>query len=274
MIFARPKPWQNQRQRQRQLLRACFHVDDAKAVALALRWFQRFDINETAYPEHRLLVRLLGRFPEISLPSDAAVRISGLKRQLWVRGNLNLQATQSAFAALEGFDIPWVLTGAAQWFVQPKTVVVDSADTIELTVPDAARSAAVHALVQSGWKRAGQTPEAAAGPVFTRLTKGHGNITVSKAGALLCYAPEQARNMWTDRIVISQQQGQFFVPDSVASLWIALGRTHPAFAPDQQWVFDMFNLFSNPLKGIALAQLPPKVAQRLQRQIKALGCFD
>jgi len=102
--------------RQHHLLRACFHTDAAKALDLATRWFGRFVLDDVSYPEHKLLVRLRTRFPELALASTTENRISGLKRQLWVRGNINLKTVKPALDMLDGFGIKWVLTGAAQWF--------------------------------------------------------------------------------------------------------------------------------------------------------------
>ncbi len=92
--------------RQHKLLRDCFHVDSAKARNMADRWFNRFDLNYAAYPEHRLLVRLLARFPALSLAPTTTSRIAGLNRQLWVRGNMNLKTAMPARDTLGGLHSP------------------------------------------------------------------------------------------------------------------------------------------------------------------------
>ncbi|MCF6306086.1 MAG: hypothetical protein L3J33_12040 [Rhodobacteraceae bacterium] len=244
MIFGGAIPWPPARQRQ--LLRACFHVDTGKAFDLSNRWFDRFNLNDVTYPEHRLLVRLLARFPELEIEPTAASRIAGLQRQLWVRGNMNLKAAKPALDTFDDFGILWVLSGAAQWFVQLGSIAHETADIVEIIVPEQARSTALHLLVQNGWRSEYTVPDAAAGPVFTRLSKGSGAIRLGKASPLFTYAPDQLEQLWDNRITQDHDIGRFFLPDVAASVAMAFGRTHPKYGQDDQWVFDLFSQDSDP----------------------------
>ncbi len=265
MIFGSLKPWETPRQHH--LLRACFHVDAAKAEALAAQWFTKFELNDTTYPEHRLLVRLLNRFPDLALAPTTASRLTGLKRQLWVRGQMNLKAAKSALDVLDEFSILWVLTGAAQWFVQPKAVANEAADIIEICVPEPARSTALHLLAQNGWRVQYTTPDAAKGPVFTRFSKGQAALKLSKAAPLFHYAPAQLEKLWANRVAQSHESSSFFLPDPAASLAITLGRTQPKYRHDDQWLFDMFNQSSDPLALISGHDVPAQIARKITRTL-------
>ncbi len=265
MIFGRLTPWETPRQRH--LLRACFHVDAARAKALAIRWLARYALDDATYPEHRLLVRLLSRFPDLALEPSTASRLAGLKRQLWVRGNMNLKSVRPALGALDDFGVSWVLTGAAQWFVQPQSLANEAADYIEIIVPEPARSTALHLLAQSGWRAQYTAPDAHAGPVFTRFSKGQSALRLSKAAPLFHYAPALQDSLWENRIAHRHETGTFFLPDAAATLAMALGKAHPKYGRDDQWVFDLFNQSPDP-KILADGQgLPRRIARRISRAL-------
>lgn len=265
MMFGGATPWPPPRQRQ--LLRACFHVDTNKAFDLSNRWFDRFDLNDVSYPEHRLLVRLLARFPELEIEPTAASRISGLQRQLWVRGNMNLKLAKPALDTLDEFGVLWVLTGAVQWFVQSGVMARETADIVEITVPEKARSTALHLLAQNGWRNEYTAPDAAAGPVFTRFSKGSGAIKLSKANPLFTYAPGQLEQLWHNKITQDHDIGRFFLPDAAASLAMALGRTHPKYGQDDQWVFDLFSQSSDPKSLLQSGAAPTKILRKISRAL-------
>lgn len=267
MIFGGLKPWETPRQHH--LLRACFHVEAAKAEALATQWFAQFALNDASYPEHRLLVRLLSRFPDLELAPTTASRLAGLKRQLWVRGNMNLKAAKSALDMLDEFGVLWVLTGAAQWFVQPHCLAHEAADFIEICVPETARSTALHLLAQNGWRTEYTTPNAASGPVFTRLSKGQAALKLSKAAPLFHYAPAQLERLWKNRGMQSHDIGSFYLPNATATLAITLGRAHPKYGRDDQWVFDMFNQNSDPKSLVAGRNPAPNITGKIARTLHA-----
>ncbi len=264
MILGRLTPWDSPRQRQ--LLRAGLHRDPAKARRLAESWFTTFDLDDVRYPEHRLLVHLRTRFPDLDIPATADSRIAGLKRQLWVRGSLNLKTVRPALDMLDDFGIGWVLTGAAQWFVRPGLLPAQSADLVEITVPENARSTALHLLAQAGWQREYTTPEAPAGPVFTRLSKGTGALKLSAVGPLFAYAPDHIPALWQQRVTQDHDTGRFYLPDAQSTLCMALGRGHPQYARDDQWLFDLFNLHKDPLALLAKTPLP--VPRKIPRTLR------
>lgn len=261
MIFGRLTPWQSTRARH--LLRACFHVDSTKAGALAARWFAKYDLNESTYAEHRLLVHLLARFPALELAPTTASRLKGLKRQLWARGHINLKAARSALDLLDDFGISWVLTGAAQWFVQPECPANEAADIVEICVPEPARSTALHLLAQNGWRADYTTPDAATGPVFARFSKGQAALKLSKTAPLFHYMPAQQENLWECRIPHSHESGIYFLPAPGATFAMTLGRTHPKYMHDDQWVFDMFNQSPDPKSMVQEQALPSETKRRI-----------
>jgi len=269
MIFGKIKPWQTLRQRQ--LLRACFHIDPAKALELASRWFDTFALDETTYAEHRLLVRLVQRFPEAAIkPSDIAL-ISGLERQLWVRSNLNFKTAMPAFAALDAFDIPWVLIGSTQWFACSKMAQSETADIIEFTAPDSARSAALHVLAQNGWRLDWAASETVAEQAFSGLSKGQGAIRFTKASTLFANTSGACDRLWKNRVSQNHTLGAVYVPDADSCLNIALGKAYPKFNPDDQWVFDLFNIGSDPAHKVLSSNAPPRHIRRVVAALRT--CF-
>ncbi len=254
--------------RRHHLLKACFHTDPAKAFDLATRWFDRFDLDDVTYPEHRLLVRLHARFPALEPVSTTAGRIAGLKRQLWVRGNMNLKTVKPALEMLGDFGIDWVLTGAAQWFIQPEVTAREAVDIVDIVLPEAARSTGLHLLAQNGWRIKYTAPDAAAGPVFTTLSKGAGTLKVHKAGPLFTYAPDALGHLWETRVLRSHELGRFYLPDAAATFCMTLGKAHPKYGHDDQWIFDIFNQSPDPISRIKTAPEPVKPVPGLIRQLR------
>lgn len=269
MIFGRIRPWQNPRQRH--LLCACFHRDKAKALDLANRWLNTYALDDIAYPEHRLLVRLLARFPKAAIKPTEAALVSGLKRQLWVRGNFNLKAAMPAFAALDAFDIPWVLIGSTQWFARSKMAPSESANIIEFTAPDGARSAALHVLAQNGWRLDWAASETVAEQAFSGMSKGQGAIRFTKASTLFSDASGACGRLWKNRVSQNHALGDVYVPDVDSCLNIALGKAHPKFSPDDQWVFDLFNIGPDPIKQVLSANPPTRHTRRVVAVLNS--CF-
>lgn len=264
MIFGGPHPWQNHRQRQ--LLRACFHLDSDKALKIATRWFANYAFEDVTYVEHRHLIRLRARFPDLPLAPNIAKRIDGLKRQLWVRANLNLKTAMPDLAALGEFGIPWVLTGTAQWFVQPKFAKQETADIIEFTVPENAISATLHLLKEKGWKPGYASPIASAGPVFTLLSKTHGTLKLSHPKPLFYYTPDALEPLWANRKTCTHSAGDIYIPTADAAFSMALARSHKRYRNDDQWIADIFNLSSDPLAF--LAARPMAQSKKMRAVIK------
>ncbi|MBL4807075.1 MAG: hypothetical protein JKY31_07265 [Rhodobacteraceae bacterium] len=257
MILKRLRPWENNRQRD--LLRGVFHIDDAQAKRRLLRWFEKYDIVETKYPEHRMLVRMLIRFPDLMAKTTLLPRLNGLKRQMWARAQMNLKASEAVLAKLTEFDIPWVLIGSAVWFLRPDFRFREELDVVEICVPDAARSTASHLLQQIGWRLDWSAPENAVVNNHFALSKGNGaRIRLSKPSTLFLRTatPTAEVNQLFDRA-----GGP--APDAVIQS-IMIGRSAPIFSPSDQWVFDYFNL----LEAGSLDIDNPKLPQHTQQFLK------
>src|SRR5690554_3619090 len=79
-----------------QLLKAVMLADEDKALALALDWLARHDIDDAAFREQRLLTALSERFGKHLAPCPAYPRLVGLQRMLWSRSRLALRDTGAA----------------------------------------------------------------------------------------------------------------------------------------------------------------------------------
>lgn len=266
MIFNRLTPWENNRQRD--LLRACFHTDPATARATAMQWQESYELDDVTYPEHRVLVRLFNRFPDV-FSDETSIRVSGLKRQLWVRGNLNLKITAPILTLLSEFDIPWVFSGEAQWFAKPDFPHRESADIIEISVPTKAFSATTQILKHNGWHPGWASLDAAEGMVFSLFTKESATLRLVKADALLAYNPNQVPDMWQNIESISSPLGMFFTPSPSGSIALAIGKARVRNKFDNGWIFDLFNTHADPVNLLQKSTAPKNVVRLVSKLLSS-----
>ena len=231
--------------RQKKLLHAVFHVDESRASSLVDKWLWRHTIDDVTYAEHRVLVRLLARFPDRFQDHADFPRLTGLRRQMWTRGNVNLKTVCPVLSKLSDGNIPWVLTGSAQWFVRDGFPFREEADVVEFSIPPSHRLTVEQILIQSGWQRE-WTASGATAALFSTFSKdAAGRVRICNAEKLFPRRVDRelfARRLWAEREEVHHPSGTVFLPDAVSLFWIAIRRSCGGYIPADQWIFDLFNL--------------------------------
>jgi hypothetical protein len=219
-------------------------MEEARARVRVVKWLNRYNLEDVTYEEHRLLARLITRFPVLNECPAAVPRLAGIQRQMRARGRLNMHTALPFLSSLSAHRVPWVLTGAAQWFVRSGFPFCEGADSIECSIPESARALVEPLLAEEGWR-----PEwvpRGPGAVLGTFSKGDvGRIRLCNADKLFRQCANRHPmdvQLWEEKIQIDYSSVSVFVPHPLALFSMAVNRSQTGFIPRDQWVFDLFNL--------------------------------
>jgi hypothetical protein len=134
------------------LLIAAAHADGARAGEAFLEWLAATDLENCAFAELRLLVRIASRFPETRLKVAERPRLNGIVRHLWTKSRLALDNAAPALRALReaGVDV-LVLKGMALAALDMHNLKGRIAHDIDILVPPAKVAPALAILDDGGW---------------------------------------------------------------------------------------------------------------------------
>ena len=135
------------------LLYAALNPDAAMARQALTDWLAQNDLNDAAFPEHRLFAAITTRFGRTLEGMAEYPRLVGLHRLHWTQSRLAVAANLPPLQAFVDAGLKVVLLkGAARIALDPSEQKSRTAFDLDLLLPDGDFEAAVEVLTSQGWQ--------------------------------------------------------------------------------------------------------------------------
>jgi hypothetical protein len=228
----------------RDLRHAAFARDDTVAFAAAQRWLAGLNADSVSYQQHRMIARMILRFGPALNDAPHMVRLMGVRRQLWTRGQINLALLEAALKALRAELAFLRLVGAALWAARGGALSHDGLDVIDMIARRDQRFAIVEALERDGWQMSDWLIANFERAAVMQFSKGQtGRLRILFPRALKGITPPE---LFDGQIRAEQRIGlrgaSMITPSDAYLFRIALACSAGRHVLADQWLFDLGNL--------------------------------